>query len=424
MESRRLTYRFAARAALALSVVLATALLASCGGYYYRATVQGFVVDDESDAGVNEATVRVYTDEIEEPDAEGYVVQTSTVTQGGNAGYYSSTVIWRRVFGAYGQEGDTTTLWLSVTHPDYGAQVVSAQGILSEEDNLIATIRLAQTSYDLPALRGRVVDGNGAGVNGVRVVLDLPQVDGTDDETDEVTLTATIDGTSGTYEFAPVEWSDANTADANGEVTATIRVDDPEWGDPDYTGDPGTSDDDYIVERQVVLVPGDQTRVVTSDIPVSRLPRTEFTTTVTGRLVERLVDGTGGFVEDRPVQGVAVTLSFVRLLEPAPGTETVTLADTTDAQGTYSFTVTWVDNAPGDFDDADERSGATVGGETDGVADGEDGLVVEVAYEDLEVAGGTLVFSTAGAPTVPQFEVVSGPRGGENRLPDVVRTAQ
>ena len=180
MESRRLTHRFAARAALALSVVLATALLASCGGYYYRATVQGFVVDDESDAGINEATVRVYTDEIEEPDAEGYVVQTSTVTQGGNAGYYSSTVIWRRVFGAYGQEGDTTTLWLSVTHPDYGAQVVSAEGILSEEDNLIATIRLAQTSYDLPALRGRVVDGNGVGVNGVRVVLDLPQVEGTD----------------------------------------------------------------------------------------------------------------------------------------------------------------------------------------------------------------------------------------------------
>ena len=411
MESRRLTYRFAARAALALSVVLATALLASCGGYYYRATVQGFVVDDESDAGINEATVRVYTDEIEEPDAEGYVVQTSTVTQGGNAGYYSSTVIWRRVFGAYGQEGDTTTLWLSVTHPDYGAQVVSAEGILSEEDNLIATIRLAQTSYDLPALRGRVVDGNGVGVNGVRVVLDLPQVEGTDGDTDDVTLTATIDETSGTYEFAPVEWSDANTADENGEVTATIRVDDPEWGD-----------DDYIVERQVVLVPGDQTRVVTSDISVSRLPRTEFTTTVTGRLVERLVDGTGGFVEDRPVQGGGVTLSFDRDTDGGPETET--FADTTDAQGTYSFTVTWVDNAPGDFDAADEQTTASVRGTTDGVADGEDGLVVEVAYEDLEVAGGTLAFSTAGAPAVPDFDVVSGPRGGENRLPDVILTAQ
>ncbi|MFW5744614.1 MAG: hypothetical protein ACOC2D_15155, partial [Spirochaetota bacterium] len=211
----------ASRFALAAVALAAAGLLASCGGYYYRATVQGFVVDDESDAGINEATVRVYTDEVEEPDAEGYVVQTSTVTQGGNAGYYSSTVIWRRVFGAYGQEGDTTTLWLSVTHPDYGSRVVSAEGILSEEDNLIATIRLSQTSYDLPALRGRVVDGNGAGVNGVRVVLDLPQVEGTNDATDDVTLTATVDGTSGTYEFAPVEWSDANTADASGEVTAT-----------------------------------------------------------------------------------------------------------------------------------------------------------------------------------------------------------
>lgn len=424
MKRRPFPGRFGTRAALALAVVLVGASLASCGGYYYRATVQGFVVDDESDAGINEATVRVYTDEIEEPDAEGYVVQTSTVTQGGSAGYYSSTVIWRRLFGAYGQEGDTTTLWLSVTHPDYGSQIVSAEGILSEEDNLVATIRLAQTSYDLPALRGRLVDGNGAGVNGVRVVLDLPQIEGTDGDTDDVALTATVDTTSGTYEFAPVEWSDANTADPNGEVTATIRVDDPEWGDPYYTGDPGTSDDDYIVERQVVLVPGDQTRVVTSDITVSRLPRTEFTTTVSGRLVERLVDGTGGFVEDRPVQGVGVTLSFDRDTDGGLESPYRTLADTTDAQGTYSFTVTWVDNAPGDFDAADEQTTASVRGTTDGVADGEDGLVVEVAYEDLEVAGGTLSFSSAGAPTVPQFEVVSGPRGGENRLPDVIRTAQ
>lgn len=419
MKRREHTGRRVARAALALSVVLATALLASCGGYYYRATVQGFVVDEESDVGINEATVRVYTDEIEEPDAEGYVVQTSTVTQGGNAGYYSSTVIWRRVFGAYGTEGDTTTLWLSFTHPDYGSQVVSAEGILSEEDNLIATVRLGQTSFDLPALRGRVVDGNGTGVNGVRVVLDLPVVEGSDDDTDQVTLTATVDGTTGTYEFAPVEWSEENTGDPNGEVSATIRVDDPEWGDPSYTGDPGTSDDDYIVERQVVLVPGDQTRVVTSAIPVSRLPRTEFTTTVTGRLVERLVDGSGGFVEDRPVQGVGVTLSFDRETDGGLESPYRTLADTTDAQGSYSFTVTWVDNAPGDFDDADERSDATVGAQTDGVPDGEDGLVVTVAYEDHSVAGGTLAFSTASG----DFDIVSGPRGGENRLPDVIRTA-
>jgi len=420
MKRREYTGRFAARAALALSVALATALLASCGGYYYRATVQGFVVDEESDAGINEATVRVYTDEIEEPDADGYVVQTSTVTQGGSAGYYSSTVIWRRVFGAYGTEGDTTTLWLAITHPDYGSQIVSAEGILSEEDNLIATIRLSQTSFDLPALRGRVVDGNGAGVNGVRVVLDLPQVEGTDEDTDEVTLTATVDGTSGTYEFSPVEWSDANTTDPNGEVSATIRVDDPEWGDPSSTGDPATSDDDYIVERQVVLVPGDQTRVVTSAIPVSRLPRTEFTTTVTGRLVERLVDGSGGFVEDRPVQGVGVTLSFDRDTDGGLESPYRILADSTDAQGAYSFTVTWVDNAPGDFDAADERSGATVGTQTDGIADGEDGLEVTVSYDDVTVPAGTLAFSAASG----DFDVVSGPRGGENRLPDVIRTAQ
>ena len=392
---------------LSLVWLIAAALLSSCGGNFYRATVQGFIVDDESDIGINEATVRVYAQEADAPDADGFVSATSTVTQGGNAGYYSTTVIWNNWFGAYGGEGDTTEIWLGISHPDYADRVVRAQGILSDDNNLIATIRLEETTFRLDALRGRVVDSNGAGVNGVRVVLDLPQLSGTEEREDRVVQSATIDGQTGTFEFADVEWSEANTTSASGEVTATIRVDDTEWGDPSYTGDPGPQDD-FIVERSVTLLPADQPRSLSADIAVFRLPRTEFTATVTGRVLEQLSDGT--YVG---VQGVRVELSYLRREDGPSVTET--LVDFSDAGGDYQFTVTWIDNAPGDFDDADAQSGATVGLETEGIAEGEDALRAEVRYTDV----GTLMFSSGNLTSSTNYAYVySNPRGFANRLPD------
>ncbi|MFW5688279.1 MAG: hypothetical protein ACOC1U_01815 [Spirochaetota bacterium] len=405
------------RGAVAVFAAVLALVLTGCGAYYYRATIQGFVIEDETEAGINEATVRIYTSEVTSADAEGYVAQTSTVTQGGNAGYYASTVIWGRFFGgAYGQEGDTTTIWLGVEHPDFGSRVVSAQGILSDEDNLVASIRLSQTTFDLPALRGRVVDANGAGVNGVRIVLDFPQADDqTDDPEDQVTQSATIDGSPGAFEFSPVEWSDANTADAEGEVTAIIRVDDPEWGASD-----GTGPDDYIIEQSIVLVPGSQTRVAPDAFEVYRRPRTEFTATVTGRLIER-INGVDG-IEDRPVQGVRVELSYDRSGEPSPYR---TLADHTDADGVYLFTVSWTDTVPGDYDDAGNIDLTADSSATTGISAGEDGLLVAITYDDVDLDGvdespEDLEFSSG---SLVDHRVYSNPRGGSNRLPDVIRTA-
>ncbi|MFP4114971.1 MAG: hypothetical protein ACLFUA_11430 [Spirochaetales bacterium] len=405
MTASRMTSRAVGIAILALLTVALT----GCGGYYYRATIQGFVIDDETEAGINEATVRIYSDEVDDPNAEGYVAQTSTVTQGGNAGYYSSTVIWQELFGEYGQEGDTTTIWLSVTHPDYGSTVVEAEGILSEEDNLVASVRLTQTTFDLPALRGRVEDSNGAGVDGVRVVLDLPAVSGDDEPEDLVTQTATIDGNAGTFEFSPVEWSDANTSDPDGELTATLRVDDPEWG-ADVSGIADPVSEDYLIEQTVDLVPGEETRVVSDPIEVFRRPRTEFNATVAGRLFERLYDNDGAYVEDRPVQGVRVQLSY-----DYEGSPHETLVDRTDANGRYVFVVNWTDLQPGDYDDA----GDVDGGPSPGISAGEDGLLVDIEYSDVQVGGATLAFSAANET---DYEVYSNPRGGENRLPDVFQS--
>jgi hypothetical protein len=396
-----------------LLVVAGVFMLTGCGGYYYRASIQGFVIDGETEAGVNEAIVRIYTDETDDPESEDYVTQTSTVTQNGNGGYYSSTVIWQKLFGAYGQEGDTTTLWIAVIHPDYAPVIFQAEGILSDVDNLVASIRLSQTTYDRPALRGRVVDSTGTGVNGVRVVLDLPVVSGSDDPEDDVTQTATIDGEAGTFEFAPVEWSELNTTDTDGEITITLRIDDPDWG-ADVSALPSPLPEDYLVEMSVSLIPGDATRIVPSDIEVYRRPRTEFSTTVTGRLLERIVDAGGNFVEDRPVGGVRVQLDY-----DFEGLPFETLVDRTDATGTYTFVVSWTDLQPGDFDDAGDIPPA---GNTDGIAPGEDGLLVDISYEDVDGGSSTLFLKFSEADRA-DYEIYSRPSGAEIRVQDVIRTA-
>lgn len=392
--------------------LLAAFILSSCGGYYYRATVQGFVVNDDSDTGVNEATVRIYTSEVSDPTADGFVSSTSTVTQGGNDGYYSSTVIWNNWFGAYGGEGDTTEIWLGISHPDFADRVVRAEGILSDDNNLVATIRMEETTFRLDELRGRVVDSNGEGVNGVRMVLDLPQVSGTDEREDRVVQSATVDGQTGTFAFGNVEWNDTNTAAATGELTAVIRVDDTEWGDPANTGNPDPADD-FTLEESVVLLPADQPRTLASTIEIARLPRTEFTATVSGRVLERLTDG-----PREGVQGVEVTLVYVRQTDGGPETET--LITTSDGSGTFAFTVTWIDNAPRDFDDADEQTGATQGGETDGIDPGEDGLEIDITYG---IAGGIDFSENPDTTTanLTDVRITSNPAGGVYNLPDNIQ---
>jgi hypothetical protein len=387
-------------------MVVIAALVTSCGGYYYRATVQGFVVDEESDIGINEATIRIYTSEVESATADGFVSSTSTVTQGASPGYYSSTVIWNNWFGEYGGEGDTTEIWLGISHPDYADRVVRAEGILSNENNLIATVRLTETTFRLEALQGRVVDSNGEGVNGVRVVLDLPELSGTDDREDRIVQSATINGQRGTFEFRNIEWDESNTAAGSGEVTAIVRVDDAEWGDPGYTGGPEPTDD-YIIEKAVTLIPADQTRTLSSSITVYRLPRTEFSAVVAGRVLERLTDETRV-----GVQGVQVVLTYIRQEDSGPVTET--LLATSNAAGGFQFSVTWTDNAPEDFDNADARTGAAQGPDTAGIDPGEDGLLIDVSYSDV----GSLPFS---AGDLMNVAVLSNPTGGINYLPDNIQ---
>ena len=105
---------------------VAVPALASCGGYY-TADIAGYVKDDETGAGVNGAIIRVYSEEPETADAEGFTVETASMTSGGNAGYYSHKIIWRNWLPAFGDEGDSGSVWLAITHDDYVPAITVAR---------------------------------------------------------------------------------------------------------------------------------------------------------------------------------------------------------------------------------------------------------------------------------------------------------
>ena len=344
-------------AAVLLAAAVSGSLLISSCGRYYSGEIAGYVKDAESDEGINGAVVKLFLTE-EEVANEEYVVKTASMTSNGNDGYFSHKIIWQQTFGEFGAEGDSGEIWLTAEHEDYQTVSMQINGILSDTINVIPDIVMERATFEVPEVRGRVVDVNGDGVNGVRVVLDL---DSTAEEAEDyVTTTATVDGDIGTYQFENVTWKDEEAAGQNSDdEPATISVDDNQ-----YTGDTALS---------ITLTSG-QEREVTDEIVVTRKPRTDFSTRVTGEVFQRIINADNEYV-DTPVQGVEVTLTFT---DPTADPTTKTHVTQTDVTGTYSFFVQWNDTEPGDFDDA----GGNDGGNDPGIPAGEDGLLVDIAFDD------------------------------------------
>ena len=48
------------------------------------------------------------------------------MTTGGNAGYYTHKVIWKTTSPLFGEEGDSGTIWITVTHEDYQEATVES----------------------------------------------------------------------------------------------------------------------------------------------------------------------------------------------------------------------------------------------------------------------------------------------------------
>ncbi|AHC13473.1 hypothetical protein [Salinispira pacifica] len=308
-------------AALTLAGLL---LLAGCGNFY-SADIQGYVQDGESGEGINGVTIYLFDKEPELPDDESFFTKTSTANFNGEAGYYSSKVIWQSLVGRFGPEGDSGEIYMGVTHPDYADIILTQRGIFSDTSNILEDIELDRTTFSSPLVSGRVVNSSGEGVNGVRLVLDLNSTP--DEAEDYVAVSATVDGTIGVFEFNNVTWTDETAAEEGTSSTesATVSVDDNEW---ENSGQP--------VE---VSLDSDQEYEISSSITVSRIPQSEFQVELQGS-IENRDPANGG--ADYPYPGVLVEITYDEL---SFGGTTRTLQTYTDAAGQYSFIVQWSESS-------------------------------------------------------------------------------
>lgn len=262
-----------------LLLTFAATMLGGCS-YYHRAVVEGFVEDSNSEAGINSATVRFYMSEPETADEDGFFARTSTATSGGSAGYFRNTVIWDNYFSSFGAEGDTGTIYLGVTHPDYLGRVVKVPGVLSDDINRIEAIGLQRVTFAAGEVFGRLIqDSDGEPVNGVRVVLTVPELDADGEPTEEkreyVALTGNRAGEAGWFSFSEPVWRDESTPPGgDSEVLASLEVDDNDYRQLEET------------PVSIGLVSKEDSEL-RDPVRIVRKPRTEFATVLTGRLYHR-----------------------------------------------------------------------------------------------------------------------------------------
>ena len=313
---------FGRRALIMSAIVLA---LGSCMRIYH-ADIAGYVKDSESSDGIDGSVVRIYLDAPDSPEADGFIIETATSTSGGNPGYYSHKILWRTSDPAFGEEGDSGTVWLGVSHEDYFAQIVQVRGIISGSVNFVRDIQLQSYEFECPSVSGRVVDEEGAGANGVRVVLDLSSTE--DEEEDYADFTQTVDEVDGVYEFEGVRWRDEEGAERSSE-DVSIFVSDEGYFSPSDSENPIavslTSDEETAVETDIVAYSASFSATV-----------------VTGRVVFF----TEGSVDPPPGQnGVTVVLD---LQSTEADRDYVTTTSTYEGvAGTYRFEeVDWQDSDP------------------------------------------------------------------------------
>ncbi len=326
--------------------LLATVMIVVSCGRYFSAEIAGYVKDSDSGAGIDGAIIRIYLNEPDSADAAGFIVETASVTSAGNPGYFNHEIIWQNLFPAFGAEGDTNSVWLGITHEDYLQAAVQVRGILSGTVNFIPDVLLDRAEFSTPLVRGGVIGPSGDGLNGVRVVLDIASTDETEDY---VTVTTTVGGDDGTYEFSDVSWRDDQAAGGGSDTEdATVLVDDDEYGSTQ--------------ELSIVLSSGRE-KEITEYLVVSRSDPTSFATTLTGRCLNRY--GSAPDLQEVPAQGIEVTCAYVD--DDGPHT----LYDQTDPDGSYSFFIRWTDADYGDFLDGSADST---------IPAGEDGLIVEITF--------------------------------------------
>ena len=292
--------------------------LSGCGRYY-SAEIAGYIKDANDGNGINGAIIRMYLQQPDAADSDNFIVETASMTSGGNDGYFNHKIMWQTWNAKFGDEGDSGTIWLGVTHDDYSPSIIKVSGIISDSVNLVPDIKLDRATFSTPTVTGRVVNVNGEGVNGVRVVLDLAST--ADESQDYITTTATINGDIGTYEFRNVTWRDDSPDSEDSDTeNITLSID-----DPNYTASGGLS----------AVITSDQDNNIQDNITVTRKPRTDFSVTVNGNCY--FTDANGDM---QPLPRIEVKIVY------SDDNGNHTLYDTTDGNGNYSLLVQWTHSTP------------------------------------------------------------------------------
>lgn len=192
----------------------------------FRASLTGKYVDSESENGINDGYVFLYTDERKfNEDWEDYnktkdykvffnnsFSSTTTTTQNNEAGVFTfNAIVWQTIFPMFGKDADVQTVYLVFYHEDYDASY-SKQKIVSDATTRLTPIKVERIKNSA-TIHGIVVDyASGEPIANVTVRVYVPKSWTFDNNNEPIVTNANFENTP-TYTI---------TTNANGEYSVKI----------------------------------------------------------------------------------------------------------------------------------------------------------------------------------------------------------
>ncbi|MEC7986652.1 MAG: hypothetical protein VX278_15905 [Myxococcota bacterium] len=349
-------------------------LLLSCQPTF-TAEISGYVLDAETDDGIEGATIRFFDKEPETATETSFLSETATSSE--VAGYFIKTIGWRDLISNFGEDGDYRDLYFGIQHPEYLPGIFHTEGIFSNSLNVVPSMRLVSLRRSVDEIYGTVYSQDGL-QNGVRVTLSL----GENDVLYDTQYTARINDVDGVFQFSNVEWLDT---DNTGSIVSYVRIE-----DPSYTA----------------VNPAQITQTLSEDTPFYELEGFEvrkkrpdvFSAQISGSAYFSHQTAQGDFV-DVPIEGIEISLQWNyddnNLSDPR------TNYVRTDSSGRFETQISWTDSLPDP---------------EDGIPQGEDQLPVLIQFPSSNTG---LVFDLSiysGEYTIRSWI--------ENQLPPAIEVTQ
>jgi hypothetical protein len=116
--------------------------------------------------------------------------------------------MWSTATPAYQEQGDSISVWVTVTHPDFTSQTVQVPGILSGTQNVLPDIITQRTGFTMGTLSGTITVTNPLTPTIVKIGLDFDPASVA--ETDAfVVYTTCAGGVASPFSFANIHWTNS-----------------------------------------------------------------------------------------------------------------------------------------------------------------------------------------------------------------------